>query len=108
MTTPLVVTTKQKVADIAERAAWTLLQAGIGEAVIGLLTDRLPAWAWLAPLVAALLAVVKGTLAAKFSANGTASTLPLALDTPPQPTIDGDDEPVIEPQGEIGFGKHEL
>jgi hypothetical protein len=58
-------------ADIGERAAWTLLQAGVGVSVVEAL-DVPPAWA---VVIAGVLAAVKGELATKFG-DGTASTLP--------------------------------
>ncbi len=71
-------TRNQKLADIGERVAWTLLQAGAGEALVqSLHISQL----WVAP-VAALLAAVKSAVAAAVSKNGTAATLPAALDSP--------------------------
>lgn len=57
--------------DIGERAVWTLLQAGVGVAVVEAL-DIPEAWA---AVIALALAVAKGELATKFG-DGTAATLP--------------------------------
>ncbi len=68
--------TRQKVADLAERTAWTLLQAGTGEAVVQLF--EIPQI--YAVVIAGGLAALKGALAQKFSSTGTAATLPSDLD----------------------------
>lgn len=65
----------RKWADIGERAAWTLLEAGVGVSVVEAL-DVPQAWA---VVIAGVLAAVKGQLATKFG-DGTAATLP-AQDT---------------------------
>jgi len=62
-------------ADIAERAVWTLLQAGTGTAVIAAL-DLSPAWS---AVIAGGLAVVKGMLASQFG-TGSAATLPTSVE----------------------------
>lgn len=68
-------------ADLGERAAWTLLQAGIGEEAVHLVSW--PQWA-VAPIAMGL-ALIKGALASKFG-KGTAATLPAKLEaTPPAP-----------------------
>jgi hypothetical protein len=62
---------RSKWADIGERAAWTLLEAGVGVSVVEAL-DVPQAWA---VVIAGVLAAVKGQLATKFG-DGTAATLP--------------------------------
>lgn len=59
--------------DVLERAAWTLLQAGTGEAVVALL--NLPPG--LGAVVAAVLSAIKSRFAQKFG-NGTGATVPVA------------------------------
>jgi hypothetical protein len=72
-----VTTRNQKIADILERVLWTLLQAGVGEAVV---QSANISQLWVAP-VAALLAAVKSAVATAVSKNGTAATLPESLDS---------------------------
>lgn len=71
---------KQKVVDIVERSAWTLVQTTSAAAIVeafGLpLTDI--------PIIALGFAVVKSVLATRFG-NGTAATLPKSLE--PQPIV---------------------
>lgn len=62
-------------ADLGERAAWTLIQAGVGYELVTLL-DLPGSWGVAA---AGLLSVVKSVLAARWG-NGTAATLPRALE----------------------------
>lgn len=68
-------------ADLAERATWTLLQAGIGEAIV--LTAELPSW--LVIPIAGAIAAIKAGLAQKFSVTGSAATLPVTLDPAADP-----------------------
>ena len=63
--------TGKKWADIGERAAWTLLQAGFGLEMVTLL-DLSP---WLAVPLAGALSGLKSVLAVR-RGNGTAATLP--------------------------------
>lgn len=67
--------TSKQWADLGERVAWTLLQAGIGVEAVNLL-DVSPAWA---AAIAGGLAVIKGMLAVQFG-NGTAATLPVSVE----------------------------
>lgn len=69
--------------DVLERAAWTLIQTGVSATIIVTWYQAqgwpdLPMWAvpLVTALLAALLSTLKGYLATKYSANGTASTLP--------------------------------
>jgi hypothetical protein len=70
--------TAGKWADLAERAIWTLAEAGIGVAVVEL--AGIPQ-VWAVPIAGAL-AAVKGALAQKFG-NESAATLPVALEPTP-------------------------
>jgi hypothetical protein len=64
---------KQKWTDLAERTAWTLLEAGVGLEAVALLD--LPAW--VAVPIAGALAAVKSKFAQKFG-NGTGATVPVS------------------------------
>lgn len=74
-------TAKQKWADLAERAVFTLLETGLALQAVELL-DIPKTWA--VP-IAGLLAVIKSALAAKLSENGTAAVMPAELDSPAIP-----------------------
>lgn len=63
---------KQKWIDLAERSAWTLLEAGVGAEVVA--QFDLPVLVGVA--VAGALAGVKASLAQKFG-NGTGATVPV-------------------------------
>lgn len=67
--------TSRQWADLGERSAWTLLQAGVGVELVDLLA--LPAWA--AIPIAGALAAVKAALASRWGA-GSAATLPPSLE----------------------------
>lgn len=67
--------TSRQWADLGERSAWTLLQAGVGIELVTLLD--LPAWA--AIPIAGALAAIKSALATRHG-NGTAATLPATLE----------------------------
>lgn len=82
-------TSRATLADVAERALWTLAQTTTAGAMIygwnALdLGGDLPI-AWAAPL-SFVLSAIKGQLAAKFG-NGTASTLPPGIE--PEPPSEG-------------------
>lgn len=65
-------------ADLGERVAFTVLQAGLGESAV-LLLDW-PQWATI-PIIGAL-AAVKAALAQQFG-NGTSAALPSSLERQP-------------------------
>lgn len=67
--------TRARWADLGERAAWTLLQAGIAEGIVAAVGIPQP---WLVPIAGAL-AAIKSALAQKFGA-GTAATLPAVVE----------------------------
>ena len=67
--------TAKRWADLGERAAWTLLQAGFGIEIVNL--SGLPEWA--AVPIAGALAAVKAALASRFG-NGTSATLPARVE----------------------------
>lgn len=69
----------QRLWDAGERVAWTLLQAGAGEALV---QSVHVSQIWVAP-VAAVLAAFKSAVAVAVSKNGTASMLPQSLDPTP-------------------------
>lgn len=72
---------KQFYFDLAERSLWTFVQAA---AAVWLVTQSLDREALYVALVAGLVAVAKGLIAAQFG-NGSASTLPQSLEPkPPQ------------------------
>lgn len=77
---------KRLIADIAERAFWTYVQAfatlliASGIAVDGFVDLSLVAKAAVAA-IAPVLSVVKGVAASQVGAKGTASSLPAHLDT---------------------------
>lgn len=71
--------TASKWADLGERAAWTLVQAGVGEEIVQLVSGP----QWLVPLLALALSGIKSALAQRFG-SGTAATLPASLEAPPQ------------------------
>jgi hypothetical protein len=75
-----VITRKQRWADLAERALWTLVQSGIAVGAVDLLIDQLPGQAWYAPVVAMVASLIKGWLAQRIGQTATAATLPGDLD----------------------------
>lgn len=90
---------KSQWADVAERTAWTLVQ---GTTAVGLvvgwnalegLPDLPPGYQALAiPVLAALLASIKGALATKYG-QGSASTLPVAVEPVPAEAAEVDPQP---------------
>jgi|1185.fasta_scaffold1810349_2 hypothetical protein len=68
-------TTTKRWADLGERAAWTLLQAGFGIELVEL--SGMPEWA--AVPIAGALAAVKSYLASQFG-NGSAATVPQSVE----------------------------
>ncbi|NYI04932.1 hypothetical protein [Allostreptomyces psammosilenae] len=62
--------------DLLERVGWTAAQAGVG--VVAAETAGLETW-WAVP-IATLLAAVKGQIATRIGAPGTAATLPSGRD----------------------------
>jgi hypothetical protein len=80
-------------ADALERIFWTAVQAGLG--VVTFEAFNLPK-GWI-PVVAILLAAVKTAVATQIGVKGSASTLPVSLDSS-APTFA---EPVAEPVAEV-------
>jgi hypothetical protein len=70
--------TKQEFADLAERVLWTAAQAFLAVFVVA---DVSTAKAAGVAAAAAAVAVVKGFVAQKVGAKGTAATLPSSLDS---------------------------
>ena len=67
--------TKQYLAKLAERVVWTAIQASLGVVTV-VVTDLPPVWA---PVIATLLAVVKGFVARKIGDPQDPATLPAGV-----------------------------
>ncbi|HUR18880.1 MAG TPA: hypothetical protein VMZ51_08105 [Acidimicrobiales bacterium] len=68
---------KKLLADLSERAFWTAVEAAVAYLLVQS-ADWSGEWV---PIVGACLSVLKGIIASKIGAKGTASTLPAHLDT---------------------------
>ncbi len=77
---------KRKLWDVIERVLWTLAEGASAVGIVTFLSAvgvHLDAAVWV-PILGALLAVVKTSLAQQFG-NGTGATLPSSVEPIPQP-----------------------
>ncbi|MEV8480224.1 hypothetical protein [Streptomyces sp. NPDC051173] len=72
--------------DLVERTAATYIEAFLGLLLAGTVTDLSTAKAAALSAVPAALAIAKGTLARFLGPSGTASALPTAKKSAPEPT----------------------
>lgn len=68
---------KKFIADLAERAGWTLAEAAVGFAI----TETSSLDTVYAPVIATALAALKGIIAKHIGKKDTAATLPASVDS---------------------------